>query len=144
MVCMLFLSIHTFGQSEISMFQLIKKPIAELSIDSLTTISDSVGSLGNIFGDSVNVSAICMITDTLGVYSIHLEIGNTMDGTSNIYSDSLELSLIPSVDSLNIYRSGRVIYMDFGVFEDTDTLYGESWLYRNNGESSTVKYYPEY
>ena len=141
-VCMFLCSVHTFAQSEIQLFQLVKKPTTELLIDSLTTQSDSIGSLGNIFGDSIRVSAICKLSDTVNIYALHVEIGNQTSGVSNIYSDSLDFSLIPQIDSLDIYRKGEVIYMDLGVFEHTDTLYGEAWFYRTDGTPSPVIYYP--
>lgn len=142
--CMFLWSMPMLGQTHVSVFQLIKNPVTELYVDSLVTLSDSIGDLGNIFGDSVQVSAVCKVSDTSDVYKVHFEIGNESNGESNIYSDSLDFSLIPTIDSLNLYRSGSVIFMDLGVYLNTDTLYGEVWLYRNNGESSAVKYYPEY
>lgn len=131
-----------YAQSEISMFQLIKKPTTEYIIDSLSSPMDTVGELGNIFGDSIEVLGYCKITDTTDVFSIHINIGNMDDGSFNIYSDSLEYSLLPTVDTIPVYRIGDLMYFNFGVYPSTDTLYGEGWLYRPNRESSEVVYYP--
>ena len=144
MVCVLLWSAHTFAQSEIIMFQLIKQPVEEVFVDSLNTFSDSVGTLGNIWGDSIQVSAICMVSDTSDVHTLHLEIGNLVNGNSNIYCDSLDFTQISISDTASVYRTGQVVHFNLGIFEPTDTLYGESWIYRNDGLPSAVQYFPEY
>lgn len=144
MVCTFLWSVHTLAQSEIIMFQLIKQPVDIVLVDSLETFSDSSGVLGNIWGDSIEVSAICMVSDTSDINILHLEVGNDTNGMMNIYSDSLDFTQISTMDTTSIYRQGKVVYFNFGVFESSDTLFGESWLYRNNGTLSTVLYFPEY
>ncbi|MGB0870970.1 MAG: hypothetical protein ACPGSD_15365 [Flavobacteriales bacterium] len=144
LVGMLLLSIPALSQSKISVFQLIKKTIENVWIDSLENHVDTLGTLGDVFGDSIEVSAICMVSDTTDTYYVHVQAGNLSGESFNIYSDSLNFINLPINDSLDIYRKGRVLYMDFGIFAKTDTLYGESWLNRNDGTPSEILYYPLY
>ena len=137
----LFVNVFAYGQTELSMFQLVKQPTEAYTLNT-STIVDSVGTIGDVFGDSINVSGYCVITDSVDVHSIHLNIGNQPDGSFNIYSDSLEYGLIPSVDSSGVYRQGSVLFLNFGTYLSTDTLYGEAWMYRLDGTSSAVIYYP--
>lgn len=139
----LLLSSVAFGQTELSMFQLIKKPLEPYVLNTTVSSSiDTIASIGDVFGDSVRVSGYCVLTDTTDVYSIHINVGNNINGDFNIYSDSLDYSLLQISDSLDVYRQGSVIFLDFGTFSLTDTLYGEAWLYRLNGEASDIIYYP--
>jgi len=141
---MLLWSVHTFGQSKISVFQLIKKPTEVVLLDSLSTQIDTIGSFGNVLGDSILISGIGVVSDTNDTHFIHVQIGNLSDDSFNIYDDSLQFDLIPTTNSSNIYRKGRVIYYNFGQFQNSDTLYGQSWLNTTEGMPSEIIYYPQF
>lgn len=137
------LSICAYGQSQISMFQLIQKPIEVYELDSIgPSTVDSIGEIGFVFGDSIEVLSYCGVTDTLNIYSIHIHVGNQSDGSFNIYSDSIEYNNISTVDTSFIYREGHLIHFNFGVYPYTDTLYAQGWFYRLDGEPSAIVYYP--
>jgi len=143
LISIIFGCLNVIGQSKVSMFQIIQKPIETISTDSINWMDSTLNlseELDVFFGDSIELSGIIVMFDTNQTHSIHfkLESDSAVLIEDSVYFQNIS---ILETENLVVHRKGRVLYLDWGNFIKPENLQGECYIKNNQGEVGEIKYF---
>lgn len=131
-------SFITHAQTNIPVFKVIKMPLEVVNTDEILMDSDSMPMESQVFSDSLNISSIILIEDTLNISEFVIKLGDDSVGTYNLIIDTVSFDDISTSSNSTIYRNGNLIFSDHGTFFHGDTLFGEVYSIHDDSISTST------
>lgn len=133
-------SLVVHAQTNIPVFKVIKKPLEVVNANEVLTNVDSISMESQLFSDSLSISSIILLEDTLALTELVIKFGNDSLGIYNLYIDTILFDDISTSSDEIIYRNGNLIFSDHGTFFYGDTLFGEVFSIQNDSVSTSTFY----